>query len=269
MRSTRSARVRSGLGEHAAGEACLREALAIALDLRLPDDVGRAYINLSDAVDQAGRIDEAAELALEGARGRPAARDSARGYRAMLLTEAAQRRFRTGRWDDAERSGRPVRSRCGRAGSWTGSHTRPSPTSRSRAAIPPPRRRASRARATIVPGRLVRDVARAASAAGAAELELSAGRAAAARDVVTDALARIEGQEFPFYTARLHWVGLRVEAELAEEARARFDEAARAGGAGPGGATWPRADRRAGRRDVARARPRPSCCSTPSCARPS
>jgi DNA-binding CsgD family transcriptional regulator len=36
-------------------------------------------------------------------------------------------------------------------------------------------------------------------------------------------LARSEGQEFPFYTAPLHWVGMRVEAEIAERARAHFD----------------------------------------------
>jgi DNA-binding CsgD family transcriptional regulator len=59
---------------------------------------------------------------------------------------------------------------------------------------------------------------------GYAELELSAGRAMAAREVVMSRLARSQGQEFPFYTARLHWVGLCVEAELAEEARARFDQ---------------------------------------------
>ena len=105
--------VRSGLGEHEAGEAHLREALAIALDLQLPDDVGRAYINLSDCVDQSGRIDEAAQLALEGLEtGRPLGLGT--GYRAMLLTEAAQRRFRGGRWDDAERlAGRALALRAG------------------------------------------------------------------------------------------------------------------------------------------------------------
>ena len=93
---------RSGLGEHEAGEACLREALAIALELELFDDIGRAYVNLSDCIDQAGRIDEAARLALDGFE---ASRSLGlgTGYRAMLLSEAAHRTFRAGRWDDAER----------------------------------------------------------------------------------------------------------------------------------------------------------------------
>ena len=83
-------------------EACLREALAIALELELFDDIGRAYVNLSDCIDQAGRIDEAARLALDGFE---ASRSLGlgTGYRAMLLGEAAHRMFRTGRWDDAER----------------------------------------------------------------------------------------------------------------------------------------------------------------------
>ena len=104
---------RSGLGEHEAAEACLREALAIALDLRLPDDVGRAYINLSDCVDQSGRIDEAAQLALDGFEaGRPLGLGT--GYRTMLLSEAASRRFRAGRWDDAERlAGQALALRAG------------------------------------------------------------------------------------------------------------------------------------------------------------
>jgi len=56
-----------------------------------------------------------------------------------------------------------------------------------------------------------------------AELELSAGNASRARNHVTRGLARAEGQEYPYFTARLYWVALRVEAELAQEARERFD----------------------------------------------
>ena len=186
--------VRSGLGQHEAGEAHLREALAIALDLRLPDDVGRAYINLSDCVDQAGRIDEAAELALEGLEtGRPLGLGT--GYRAMLLTEAAQRRFRGGRWDDAERlAGRALALRAG--GLVDGiAHATVGHVAVARGDLAAAQDGFARAR----------DIFRADSsamwhapvAAGAAELELSAGRTTAARDVVTQALARIEGQEFP------------------------------------------------------------------------
>ena len=77
---------RAGFGEHEAGEASVREALAIALELQLPDDIGRAYVNLSDCVDEAGRIDEAAQLALDGLRGRPVA-----GTRRRPPRDAAER----------------------------------------------------------------------------------------------------------------------------------------------------------------------------------
>jgi DNA-binding CsgD family transcriptional regulator len=214
---------RTGLGEHEAGEACLRQALAIALDLQLPDDVGRAYINLSDCVDQAGRIDEAAQLALDGFEtSRPLGLGT--GYRAMLLSEAAQRRFRGGRWDDAESLvGQALAQRAG--GLVEGiAHATLAHIAIARGDLAAAQAAFARARETVktdaaamynVPVDM-----------GVAELELAAGRAGAARDVVIDAIARSEGDEYPFYTARLHWVGLCVEAELAEAARARFDEPA-------------------------------------------
>ena len=267
MRSTRSARCRSGLGEHEAGEACLREALAIALELQLLDDVGRAYVNLSDCVDQAGRIDEAAQLALDGFEaGRSLGLGT--GYRAMLLSEAAQRRFRAGRWDDAERlAGQALALRAGGLVEGVAHATVAQRRGRARRS----RRRAGRLRACA------RDVFKAdASAmwnapvdAGAAELELSAGRAGrGAGRGQRRAGAQPRARSIPFYTARLHWVGLRVEAELAEEARARFDRAGGARGAGPGGGRWPsgspgRSPRRA-RHARARAAPLRRRCARPS-----
>ena len=150
---------RSGLGEHEAGEACLREALAIALELQLFDDIGRAYVNLSDCVDQAGRIDEAARLALEGVEaGRSLGLGT--GYRAMLLAEAAQRTFRAGRWDDAERlADQALALRAG--GLVEGSRARDRRPGRGRARRS--RRRAGRLRACArhVQRRRVRDVDRA------------------------------------------------------------------------------------------------------------
>jgi len=213
---------RSGLGEHDAAEACLREALAIALDLRLPDDVGRAYINLSDCVDQSGRIDEAAELALEGLEvSLPLGLGT--GYRTMLLSEAANRSFRTGRWDEAERlAGEALALRAG--GLVDGAaHATVAYVAVARG--DPATAQEAFARARELFRADASAMWHAPLASGAAELELSAGDATAARDLVSDTLTRTAGQEYPFFTARLHWVGVRAEAELAEEARARFDEA--------------------------------------------
>jgi DNA-binding CsgD family transcriptional regulator len=48
----------------------------------------------------------------------------------------------------------------------------------------------------------------------------------ARRGTWSRSLARSEGEEYHFFTARLHWIGLRAEAELAEAARADSDEPA-------------------------------------------
>jgi DNA-binding CsgD family transcriptional regulator/tetratricopeptide (TPR) repeat protein len=210
---------RSGLGEHEAGEACLREALAIALERELFDDIGRAYVNLGDCIDQAGRIQEAARLALDGIE---ASRSLGLGtpHRSMLLSEAANRMFRAGKWDDAERlADRALALRVG--GYAEGSaHAIVAQIAAARGNPTVAWDELAHAHATFTTASAMWT---APVDATAAELELSAGRAAAARDVVARGLARTEDQEFPFFTARLHWVGVRVEAELGQESRARFD----------------------------------------------
>ena len=150
----------SGRGEHDAAEACLREALAIALELQQSHDIGRAYVNLADCVDQAGRIDEAARLALDGVEaGRSLGLGT--GYRAMLLTEAAQRRFRTGLWDDARRLA--DRALALRAGGLVEGVAHATIAQVAAARGDPARRRAEglRACARVVQDRCVRDVDRA------------------------------------------------------------------------------------------------------------
>jgi len=210
---------RSDVGEHEAGEACLREALAIALELELSDDIGRAYVNLSDCIDQAGRIDEAARLALEGFE---ASRSLGlgTGYRAMLLGEAAHRMFRTGRWDDAAQLANQALAL--RAGGLVEGSAQATLAQIADARGDPDAAQdgLARARAANASAMWTAPVD-----AAVAELELSAGRPAAARDIVARGLARSDDEEYPFFTARLYWIGLRAEAELAEAARAEFHHA--------------------------------------------
>ncbi|HEY5787391.1 MAG TPA: AAA family ATPase [Microlunatus sp.] len=210
---------RSDLGQHEAGETCLREALAIALELKLFDDIGRAYVNLGDCIDQAGRIEEASRLALDGFEASGSLGLGA-GYRSMLLSETASRLFRIGRWDEAERlADRAVALQVG--GLAEGSaHATVAQIAAGRGDLVVARAELTRARATFRTGS---GMWTAPIDATAAELELAAGHASAARDVAVQGLARTEGQEYPFFTARLHWVTLRVEAELAQQARARCD----------------------------------------------
>ena len=216
---------RSGLGEHEAAEASLREALAIALELKQFDDIGRAYVNLSDC-DRPGRPDRRGRAArARRRRGGPVA-----GARHRLPRDAAGR----GGAPHASAPGagttpsgwRRPRAPCGRAGSWRAARTRPSPRSRRRAAIPPPRRTLSRVRARCSrPTR--RRCGPRRSTRGAAELELSAGRATAARDVdLARPRASARARSTRSSSHACTGCGLRAEAELAEEARAQFDEPA-------------------------------------------
>ena len=213
---------RSGLGEHAAAEACLREALAIALELRDFDDIGRAYVNLGDVRRPGGPDRRSRAARARRPRGRPFTgarhrlpRDAAgRGGAAHVPRRALGPRRAAG--------GPGARAARGRAGRGE-SRTRPSLRSRPRAAIPAPRGTASRVRVRGSGPRHQRCGTRR-STRRPPSSSCQPGRAAAARDLVMRGLARSEGQEYPFYTARLHWVGVRVEAELAEGARARFDQ---------------------------------------------
>jgi DNA-binding CsgD family transcriptional regulator/tetratricopeptide (TPR) repeat protein len=92
----------SQLGERERGIACLREALAIARELRVPDELGSAYVNLSEQYDQGGRIEEAADLAIEGID--VCKREGAgRLFGTFLASEAALRFIRLGRYEHVDR----------------------------------------------------------------------------------------------------------------------------------------------------------------------
>src|SRR5204863_5438270 len=78
------------------------QALTLAEELELPEEILRSYINGSDSLDQGGRVEEAAELALAGAeRARELGLERHPGH--LLEAEAASRFLRLGRWDEAIR----------------------------------------------------------------------------------------------------------------------------------------------------------------------
>jgi DNA-binding CsgD family transcriptional regulator len=90
------------LGDRERGIEHVRAALAIATDEGVAEDIGSAYVNLSDLIDQAGRLEEAAELGLEGMAACQAA-GIGRMYGGFLASEVALRLIRLGRYDRAER----------------------------------------------------------------------------------------------------------------------------------------------------------------------
>ena len=77
------------------------KARAIAVRLGLAEEIGRSYVNGSDALDHSGRVGEAIELAREGIE---ASRilGIERRYGDCLRGEVAARLLHTGRWDEAE-----------------------------------------------------------------------------------------------------------------------------------------------------------------------
>ena len=208
-------------GERRAAIERLRESLGMAEEVGDVEGVGRAYLNLSEVIDEDGRVEEAAELALAGARrsGELGWRDS----RLLLEAEAATRYFKLGRLDEADQLTvtalelRPALAKVGQCAA--------------RARVEVQRERAAEA------GLLVAAADDALPHAGGptwieplasarVELELLRGHPEAARRLVERALGPAAGDEYVPFTARLHALGARAAALLAERATAAGDEPA-------------------------------------------
>jgi DNA-binding NarL/FixJ family response regulator len=209
----------ASVGRRQEGIAFLRESLAIELSLGPSDNLQRTYTNLSDLLDQDGRVEEGLELALQGVRV-AAEQGMTRGWAAFLLAEAANRCTRLGRMDDARRmidealdsgatglQGGFVHEIAARVAMMTG--------------------RYDAARAHVDDAlRLLRLAAGAMWIAPihARRVELAALEAdiASARRAVSDA-QQIGGDEYSFYARELYLSALRAEGDAAERARAARD----------------------------------------------
>ncbi len=90
----------AGLGETRAARESLAEALRIALEVREPDDIARAYVNGAETEAWAGYPERAFEMSVEGIR---VAGEWGVGasYGAYLGFGAASFGFEAGRWDEA------------------------------------------------------------------------------------------------------------------------------------------------------------------------
>jgi DNA-binding CsgD family transcriptional regulator/tetratricopeptide (TPR) repeat protein len=205
------------LGDRESGIERLREGKRIAEELARPDDTLRGYVCLSDALDQDGRVPEAADLGLEGIAA--ADRLGARLYADFLTGEAAHRLYRLGRLEEAARlaslGGRQVR---GDSGALVGN-----------------------ARAEVALALADLDAAERALAAAERELgamretmffgDVAATRVAlalarddpeAATTAATEALDSIDGEyELVFYTGPIYAAGVRALADIALRARSR------------------------------------------------
>ena len=94
------AAVLSSLGETERGIASIRAAREIALELRIPDDIGRAYVNEVDIHGWSGDPVQSLETALEGIRV-AGEWGVASSYGAYIGYGGVQAAFELGRWDAA------------------------------------------------------------------------------------------------------------------------------------------------------------------------
>ena len=92
--------VLAGIGETEMGLASIRAARAIALELRIPDDIGRAYVNEVDIVSWSGYPERALKIAVEGIRV-AAEWGVAASYGATIGYGGVRAAFELGRWDEA------------------------------------------------------------------------------------------------------------------------------------------------------------------------
>jgi DNA-binding CsgD family transcriptional regulator len=88
-------------GEFEQAVASATEALEVASKLELLEEMGRAFVNGSDALDQAGRVRESIAFARQGVE-MAHANGSDRLYGDFLRAEIASRLIRTGAWDEAQ-----------------------------------------------------------------------------------------------------------------------------------------------------------------------
>jgi DNA-binding CsgD family transcriptional regulator/tetratricopeptide (TPR) repeat protein len=206
------------LGRRSEGIEHLRESLRMSDELGDLDLLTRAYVNLGEILDQDGRVEEAAELALAGAW--RAGEVGMRDVRLLLEGEAATRLLKLGRLDEADRLTRTALEPWPSLGKLN--------------------QCAARARIEIQRGRLgdARPLLRAAEeampyaratwieplASARVELELLRGRPEDARRLAEQALELGDGDEHVGFTARLHALGARAGALLAQRARAAGDE---------------------------------------------
>ncbi len=89
-----------GMGETDEGLAAIDAALDIALDLRIPDDIGRAYVNKVDMEAWSGHAERALATAHEGVR-LAGEWGVAASYGAYVAYGGVNAAFELGRWDEA------------------------------------------------------------------------------------------------------------------------------------------------------------------------
>ncbi|MFT3865185.1 MAG: DUF2791 family P-loop domain-containing protein [Solirubrobacterales bacterium] len=213
--------IHSSGGEYQRGVEAAATARRIALGLDLVVEVGRGYVNGSDALDQAGRIDDAIALAEEGIEvcERLGAR---RSFGDFLAAEITNRQLRSGRWSEAERAMAEIEERRP-SGIVEGQVSlQLAQLAADRGDLEEASRQAARARDVVV--RSGGAMWLAPLYVAEATISLWRGEPEAAASAIDECLALVEGADPPFFTSALYEVGTRAAADTAERTT---DEAVR------------------------------------------
>jgi DNA-binding CsgD family transcriptional regulator/tetratricopeptide (TPR) repeat protein len=207
------------------------QARAIARDLGLAEELGRSYVNGSDALDHAGHVTEAIALANEGI---AAARALGieRHFGDFLRGEVGGRLLGTGRWAEAERLLDELLDRgheglivVGAVQHLARLHAERGEFAQAGELLDRATTSRTLAGSSVWTGPIVE---------ARATVELWRGDPAGALAAITECLHALAAREHLFYTARLYELGARAHAELAAgspgDARLRDRQAAGADG---------------------------------------
>ena len=210
------------------GERVLREAKRIAEEVSDYDGIWRAYTNLSECLDEQGRLEEAAALALEGAGN--AERLGMRTYAQFLQGEASWRLTRLGRLDETQAIVERVLAEAPKGVAAVVLNDNAAHLAMRRGRLDVAAEHFQRARELL--GGTSDSMWIGNQAAGQAETALWGADPERAWQIATGALDFVPEDQYAHFTARLHATALRAAADRAQRAVALNDEdgAARARG---------------------------------------
>ncbi len=201
-------------GEYERGIASGREGLRIAIEADLPEEVMRAYINGSQALDDAGRLPEALQMGKEGiAAARRMGMERAGGD--QLRVQAAWRLARMGAFSEAEAVLKPALDEATTPFAVAMTKNISGQLAAERGSFDVAERLLGEAWELMQRSGGFQMIGPA--AAWATSLHLWRGELERAQARVADGVARATAKEPDLmYTGELYWLAVRVEAELAQ-----------------------------------------------------
>jgi DNA-binding CsgD family transcriptional regulator/tetratricopeptide (TPR) repeat protein len=208
-----------GAGDFEGSERALRDAMRIAEEVTDLDGIWRAYTNLSECLDEQGRVGEAAELALVGAD--KADRLGMRSYAQFLQGEACWRLTRLGRLDETGAIVERVLAEGPKGVAAVVLHDNAAHLAMRRGRLDEATEHFALARELLGDTRDSMWIGN--QSAGRAETALWAGDPERAWQLATGALELVPTDQYAHYTSRLHATALRAAADRAQRALALGD----------------------------------------------